>query len=86
MLKIILISASVIYAFIYLLLAVRTKKPFKTIFMYALAGILALFAVNFTSKYSGIYLPINQYTISSSTVFGLPGTVFLLLLRFVFTV
>lgn len=84
MLKIVLISAAVIYGFIYLIMAVRTKKPFKTIFMFALFGILALLAVNFTSKYSGIHLPVNEYTISATAVFGLPGTVFLLLLRMIF--
>lgn len=84
MLKIVVISAAVVYGFIYFILAVRTKKPFKTIFLFSFLGILSLLAVDITSKYSGVYLPVNQYTCLSSGIFSLPGTVFLLLLKIVF--
>jgi len=84
MLKIIFICACLIYGFLYFIFAAETKKPFKTIFFYAFLGLLGLVAVNLTAKFSGVYIPINAYTLSSSAALGLPGTVSLLILRIIF--
>ena len=84
MFKIVFIICAFVYGFIYLILAAKTGKPFKTMFLFALAGIMGLFIVNLTSKYSGIYLPLNYVTVGSSSAFGLVGTVGLLLVRMIF--
>ena len=84
MLKIIFICICIIYGFLYFIFAAGTNKPFKTIFFYAFLGLVGLTAVNLTSKFSGVYIPINAYTLGSSAILGLPGTVSLLLLRMIF--
>ena len=84
MLKIIIICFFVIYGFLYLIFAVRTNKPIKTISFFAFLGIVGLAAVNITSKFSGVYIPVNVYTLGSSAFFGLPGTISLLLLKMMF--
>lgn len=84
MLQIVFISLAVIYGFIYLILAAKTGRPFKTILFFSAAGVLGLVLVNVTARYSGIYLPVNAYTVGTGTVLGLPGTVSLLLLRMIF--
>ena len=84
MLKIIFICLCVIYGFLYFIFAAGTNKPFKTIVFYAFLGLIGLIAVNLTSKFSGVYIPINAYTLGASSALGLPGTISLLLLRMIF--
>ena len=84
MLKTVFICLLVIYGFIYLILAVGTKKPFKTIVLYAFMGVATLTMINLTSKFSGVYIPVNAYTLGSSAALGLPGTIGLLILRIIF--
>ena len=85
MFKIIFICTCVIYGFLYFIFAAGTKKPFKTIFLYAFLGILGFVAVNLTTKFSGVYIPINAYTLGTSAALGLPGTISLLILKVIFT-
>ena len=84
MLKIIFICLCVIYGFLYFIFAIGTNKPIKTIFFFAFWGIAGLTVVNFTFKFSGVYIPVNAYTLSTSAVLGLPGTLSLLLLKMIF--
>ena len=84
MFNIIFISFSILYGLIYFVLAAKTKKPFKTILFYAFMGVASLILVNLTSSLSGIYLPINQYTLGSTAALGLPATVTLLILKIIF--
>lgn len=84
MLKIIFISVTIIYFFLYIILAAKTKKPFKTIMAYSFLGVLGIIIINITARFSGIYIPINGYTLGCSAAFGLPGTVGILLLRMIF--
>ena len=84
MLKIIFICLLVIYGFLYFIFAAGINKPFKTILFYAFLGVIGLAAVNLTSKFSGVYIPVNAYTLGSSAALGLPGTVSLLLLKILF--
>lgn len=84
MLKTIFIFVCVIYGFLYFIFAVGTNKPFKTILLYAFLGIAGLTAVNLTAKLSGVYIPVNPYTVGTSAALGLPGTVSLLLIKMIF--
>lgn len=84
MFKIIFIVLSVIYGFLYLIFAAKTKKPFKTIFFYAFLGLLGLILTNLTSTFSGIHIPVNAYSLGCSAALGLPGTIGLLILRIIF--
>lgn len=84
MFKIIFIVLSVIYGFLYLIFAAKTKKPFKTIFFYAFLGLLGLILTNLTSTFSGVHIPVNAYSLGCSAALGLPGTIGLLILRIIF--
>lgn len=84
MFKIIFIVVSVIYGFLYLIFAAKTKKPFKTIFFYAFLGLLGLILTNLTSTFSGVHIPVNAYSLGCSAALGLPGTIGLLILRIIF--
>lgn len=84
MIKIVLIVLSVVYGLIYFVLAAKTKKPFKTILSFAALGLLAMTVINLTSKYSGVYIPVNAYTVTLNATLGLPATITLLFLRMIF--
>lgn len=84
MLKTILIVLSVVYGLIYFVLAAKTQKPFKTILSFAALGLLAMTLINLTSKYSGVYIPVNVYTVTLNAALGLPATITLLFLRMIF--
>lgn len=73
-----------ISAFIILILAFRGKGAFKTLFLNALLGVMTLIIINLTAKFSGAYIPINEYTAGLSAVFGLPAVCAFLLLRIIF--
>ena len=84
MIKIIFICLCLIYVFLYFIFAAGTKKPFKTIFFYAFLGLFGIAAVNITTHFSGVHIPINAYTLGTSAILGLPGTISLLILRIIF--
>lgn len=84
MIKVVFICLCFVYGFIYFIFAVATKKPFKTIFFYAFLGVAAFALIDLTSKFSGVYIPVNYYTVGSSAALGLPGVICLLLLRIIF--
>ena len=69
---------------IYILyLALKSKKIFKFLFLNAFFGIISVFLVYFTEKYTGVFLPINQYTVIGGSVLGLPSTVGFLILQMI---
>ncbi|MEE1026649.1 MAG: pro-sigmaK processing inhibitor BofA family protein [Acutalibacteraceae bacterium] len=84
MFKIIFILVSVIYGFLYLIFAAKTKKPFKTVFFYAFLGLFGLILTNLTASFSGVHIPVNAYSLGCSAALGLPGTIGLLILRIIF--
>ena len=84
MLRIVIISLLLIYGFIYLILSVKTCKPFKTMFLFAFLGVVSLLIINLTAKYTGINLQVNEYTVGISGIFGLPGVIFLLIINMIF--
>ena len=78
---IILLGISALIIMIFLLLS---KKPLKTLFINILINFTILFLINFTTKYSGIKIPINLYTLIGCTVYGTPSIVGYLLLPIIF--
>lgn len=61
----------------------KSKHFIKAIFMTAIQGIIALFAVNITGLITGVVTAINWYTIGISVIGGTPGVVMLLLMNVV---
>ena len=82
-LQTVLTVAAGFYLLVYIILAICTKKPIRTIFYNAVFGIIALFAVGLTRNYTGFYIPINLFSVCISSAGGIAGVVLLLLLRFI---
>lgn len=69
----------VIYALTILIIIIKTKKFFTTMFLTVLQGICGLFAVNLLGQYIAIHIPVNGWTISVSSIGGLSGVIMMLL-------
>ncbi|MBE6766174.1 MAG: transcriptional regulator [Ruminococcaceae bacterium] len=80
-LKIILLVAAIIYFLVYIIFAICGKKPIRTILLFSFFGIISLTAVNLTSSLTGVYIPLNPWSLSVSAAGGIPATVALLLMR-----
>ena len=56
-----------------LFFAIKSHSFFKTLIFNAFLGLCTLAIIDLTAKFSGIYIPINSYSVSSSAVFGIPA-------------
>lgn len=85
--KIFLISIAVMLslsAFIILLLSFYSGKAIKRIVLNGIFGFLTLLIINLTSKFTGVYIPINWYSIVGIGVFSIPAVIGLLVLNVIF--
>ena len=62
----------------------KSEKPISSLVKSAFQGIISLIAVNVTGLATGVVISVNWYTLGAVSVFGLPGTIGLTLLKFVF--
>ena len=85
-LETVLTVAVIIYFLVYIILALNCKKPFKTLILIALGGLAALAVVDLTSRFTGVYIPVNPYTVGISASGGIVGTVALLIIKLIFGV
>lgn len=81
--KLLLILLGVFVLFSFILFAAKNKKPFKRAFLYMLIGVFSLFAVDLLSSLSGVYIPLTELSLLTSTVGGVPGTALLVMLTLV---
>lgn len=82
--KDIFLGFSCIFGIIILIFSLISKNKFKILLLNALSGVLILLIINITSEFTGVYLPINKYTVTYCTVFGTFGNVLFILLKFIF--
>ncbi|MDD4699224.1 MAG: pro-sigmaK processing inhibitor BofA family protein [Oscillospiraceae bacterium] len=82
--KIVAITALVVYSIVLLAFAYKTKKTIKTLFFSALIGIITMTVLNLTSHYTGVYIAVNPWTVGSAATFGIPGVVALVTVRLFF--
>ena len=61
--------------------AIKCHKFFKTILFNAFIGICVLAIIDLTAKFTGMFIPINPYTVTGSAVFGLPAVALFLVLQ-----
>ena len=64
--------------------AIKSKKPLRLLAFNAFLGIVLLAIINLTARFTGVYIPINEYTVAGCGVFGLPAVSIFLILRFIF--
>lgn len=60
-------------AFCILIFAIKSGKPIRSLFINALLGIAALLAVNLTARFTGVHIPVNQWTAAGSAIYGIPA-------------
>ena len=75
-------SAFLIYAVLHRLS--KNKRPVLRAFLSILTGAAALAAVDLTSVFTGVYLPLSLLTLTVSLVGGIPGVTALLALNLFF--
>ena len=82
--KISFIIILVTYIILLLYFSYKNGKMLKTLLLSALSGIFTFAAVNILSHFTGVGIPVNGWTTSVSSVFGIPGVLGLLVLRLFF--
>lgn len=81
----VLTVAVIVYFLVYIVFIMCCKKPIKTLFLFTLCGILALIAVNLSTAYTGVSIPVNPYTVGVSAAGGIMGVVTLLIIKIIFS-
>ncbi len=61
--------------------ACLTGRPLRALFSSALEGVCALAAVNVFSVFSGVTLGVTAFSMTVSTVLGIPGVAALLVMQ-----
>lgn len=74
-LKVILGLILGVVAIILFVCVIKSGHWFKSIMLTALSGFAALLAVNLLGMVSDVVIPINAYTLVTSCVLGIPGTI-----------
>ncbi len=70
-----------VFAAAILFFAIKSHKFFKTLLFNAFLGVCVLAIINLTAKLTGMYIPINWYSVGGSAVFGVPFVCLLLTLQ-----
>lgn len=79
--KTVLISVVSVFGLGILFFYIKSRRPLRSAAINALSGILALVLVNLTSKFTGVHIPVNIYTVPSSFVFGIPAVCALIIFQ-----
>ena len=61
-----------ICAFALLVLHIKSHKLMKSILLNALLGFVAITIINLTKNFTGVFVPLNWWTVGGSGIFGLP--------------
>ncbi|MBQ2286365.1 MAG: pro-sigmaK processing inhibitor BofA family protein [Acutalibacteraceae bacterium] len=64
--------------------ALRTHKPFKMLLINALASVLITAIIDLTARYTGVNIPINEWTASGAAVFGIPALIGFVIMPVIF--
>ena len=67
--------------FILLILHIKSKKMIKSIILNALLGFTAIALINITQKFTGVFIPLNWWTVGGSGILGLPCVCGIILLQ-----
>lgn len=70
-------------AFTLLILHVKSHKMIRSVFFNAFLGIMAIIIINATQKFTGVFVPLNWYTVGGSSVLGLPCVCGVVLLQII---
>ena len=82
--KILFIVFLSVFALLFLFFSIKTKRFFQSLLINALAGLSVIIIINLTKRFTGIFIPINEYSVIISSAFGAPGVIALLLINIIF--
>lgn len=68
---------------IILIFALRSGRPIKLLIMNVFFGILALVIINLTDDFTGVHIPVNQWTVTGGAVLGIPALCGFLVLKII---
>lgn len=71
-------------AFMLLVFFIRSRKPVKSLILNAFSGISALILINLTTKFTGIHIPVNWWSVITASGLGIPGIIGLILAQVIF--
>lgn len=78
------IAALIIGALAIFICAVKGGKPIKSLLINAFLGIAVMAAIDLTSKFTGVHVPVNQWTVAGAAGFGVPAVCAFLVLPIIF--
>lgn len=67
-----------------LICAVRGGKPLKSLLLNAFLGIAVMTVIDITAKFTGVHIPVNQWTALGALVYGVPAVCGFLVLPIIF--
>lgn len=66
-----------------LIFAIMSRKPIRYVLLSSILGIAALALVELTKRFTGVHIPVNEWTAGTSAVLGVPGVCALLALKLI---
>ena len=70
--SVVIISLLSVFALTLLFLHIKSRRPIRSAAVNAFFGLAAITAVNLASRFTGVHIPVNIYTVPSAAVFGVP--------------
>ena len=74
----------VVYSVTLLGFCAKSGRLLKTLLSSSLSGLFVMSVINLTTRFSGVDLAVNFWTVTGSMTFGIPGVLGLLVLRLFF--
>lgn len=75
------LSVLALFSLVILFFAIKSHNFLKTLFFNAFIGLVILAIIDLTGKFTGIFIPINPYSVAGASVFGIPAICGLLILQ-----
>lgn len=81
--SILLISLGIFICLVFIQVLIRSKHPIKKTILNILIGIFSLIAVNISSTFTGVFIPVSLLSIGVAAILGLPGVTTILILNMI---
>ncbi len=78
---IISLLVAVVFSVWLIVICAKSKKPIKCFFVLLFLGLACLFAINLLSRFTGVKIPINIYTVGVGSMLSVPGIIGLLIMN-----
>lgn len=60
-----------------------SRNFIKTILLNSFLGLFAIIIINLTTKFTGVNIPLNYYTVTGGLTLGIPGVIGVLILNII---